>query len=256
MQNIDLSLCLNELCEVLGISKPPSIGWLKTKGRFDGVYNPGSHRIEISLSVSPEAVKTLIVHELCHAVLLRAGYRSTGHSSIFLATYHLMLVKAGLEGTDSMEGAAIVNWNKWTPWPHWYRHLINAQEIAGNLQSQDGFLEFSNAQTIARTVMDLRKYPKWIPLWIIYRWHEIIADTRGNWFAIWQMSRISFFIAIALILTPFIIVKKFGFILFGMSNIGLWVISKVFKLKSNVSGRKKYRVLSNLPSCLIKWPTL
>ena len=228
---IDLKHSLESLCAVLGIEKPPTIEWMdKTDSRFVGTYNAKRHRIEISKRIDPNCLDLILVHELCHCVLDRVGYRSAGHSAIFLATNNLMQVKAGIRQQELIEHTAIANWNKWTPWPIWYRHIIRAQELYEQMVKCDGFIESSSAQSLAKTIVNAESPRKWVPLWVAHRWYEIIADVRGNWFALWQLSRVSFFLSIGLICTPWQFLQKVGFVIFALTCICLGVVSKVFKL--------------------------
>lgn len=234
LPELDLQRKLLDLCEVLEIVRPPSIAWVNRKEiHADGVYCRNTHRISISSTVPDEAVAALIVHELCHSVLQHAGYRSVGHSAIFMATNRLLLLKAGLEDSESVEGIASRNWNKWTPWPYWYRHILEAQNICESLSSNEGLVESSNAQTIAHAAIELKSktYRKLTPKWVIYRWHEIIADTRGPWFALQDVCRLLFVISIPLILSPYPILKQMALASFGLCVVGLLLFSRKFKQK-------------------------
>lgn len=153
-----------------------------------------------------------------------------------MATYHLMLTKVGLEKAETIENTAAYNWNKWTPWPYWYRHILSAQEIYSSLPEQtEGFVELNSAKMIAESVINAHPYNKWIHPWLIHRWHEIIADTRGNWFALWVISKLSLFVSLALLFIPVPIFKIIAIVLFGCSAAGLWIIAKIFRLNSNAN---------------------
>src|SRR5450830_1641602 len=234
LPKLDLQRKLLDLCEVLEVARPPSITWGNRKEiHADGIYCRNTHRISISSSVLDEAVAALIVHELCHSVLQQAGYRSLGHSAVFMATNRLMLLKAGLEDSESIDGIASRNWNRWTPWPYWYRHILEAQEICEFLASKEGFVESSNVQTIAHAVIELKSktYRKFTPKWLVYRWHAIIADTRGPWFALQDVCRLLFVISILLILSPYEILRQTAIASFGLCVVGLLLFSIKFKQK-------------------------
>jgi hypothetical protein len=232
LPELDLQRKLLDLCEVLEIIRAPSIAWVNRKEiHADGVYCRNTHRISISSTVPDEAIAALIVHELCHAVLQQAGYRSAGHSAIFMATNRLMLLKAGLQDSESVEGIASRNWNKWTPWPYWYRHILEAQHICESLSSKEGFVESSNAQAIACSAIEMKAYKKSTPKWVVYRWHEIIADTRGPWFALQDVCRVLFLISVLLILSPYSVLRQMGLASFGLCVVGMLLFNRKFKQK-------------------------
>lgn len=234
LPELDLQRTMLDLCDVLEIVRPPSIAWANRKEiHADGLYCRNTHRISISSTVPVQAVAALIVHELCHSVLQQAGYKSVGHSAIFMATNRLMLLKTGLEDSESIEGIASRNWNRWTPWPYWYRHILEAQEMCESLSSDDGFIESSNVQAIAHKVIELksRSYRKFTPRWAVYRWHAIIADTRGPWFALQDVCRLLFIISILLMLSPYVILKQMGFASFGLCVVGVILFGRKFKQK-------------------------
>lgn len=231
---VDLDQTLIDLCNLLQIPRPPSIKWAKRDEIFaDGIYCRKTDQISISTSVPHEAIGPLIAHELCHAVLQRAGYRSVGHSAIFMATNQLLLLKAGLEGSETIEGIASRNWSRWTPWPYWYRHILEAQGIYSKLSSRERFVESSAAQTIAYAVLELKlgTYGKFTPKWAAFRWHEIIADTRGPWFALQDVCRALLALSFLMMLSPFLQLKKLAIVPFGLCVIGLLMLSRKFKDK-------------------------
>lgn len=233
-KSIDLGGVFHDLCTKLQIKNPPAISWFsEKKGKFVGTYENGPHRIEISRAIPLESLNIIIVHELCHAVLQKVGYASHGHSAIFMATNDLMLTKAGLGDKESIESVAVANWNTWAPWPHWYRHVVSAQEISAQLQTKEMFLELNDSQTIARAVIDARPHNRWIPARFIYNWHEIIGDTRGKWFAIAHCSQILFFVSMGTLFLPFNFTKIVGQVGVFVSCVGWWVVGKVFNLDRN-----------------------
>lgn len=232
--DINLPELLNSICGQLVIDRPPQIQWDDSgQSRFLGRYLPKLDTIYVTRGQAEAVVYEVIVHELAHAVLWRVGYRSAGHSWLFLALFDLLMRKCGNQ--DSLvEGCAVGNWNRFCPWPIWYRHVIKAQQVVNDVLSEPSRLQATSAIELARQLhLSVEQRPA---LSILVRvWHEVIADTRGHWFAIWHTSRVTFFLSFLLIATKVNLLVRTGMWMLGISIFGLWVVAKVFRLNESNS---------------------
>ena len=232
--NINLRELLSSVCTQLAIDQPPQIQWDDSgQTRFLGRYVPKLHTIYVARGQVEAVVYEIVVHELAHAVLWRVGYRSAGHSWLFLALFDLLMRKCGNQ-TSLVEGCAVGNWNRFCPWPIWYRHVLKAQQVVNDVLSDASRLQLTSATELAQQLhMGVEQRPVLSMLARI--WHEVIADTRGPWFAVWHASRVTFFLSFMLMATKINLLIYMGMWMFGASVGGLLVVGKVFRLTENQS---------------------
>ena len=232
--DIDLLELLNSICSQLLIDRPPRIQWDDSgQKRFLGRYVPKVHTIFVTRGQEDAVVYEVVLHELAHAVLWRVGYRSAGHSWLFLALFDLLMRKCGNE-KSLVEGCAVGNWNRFCPWPIWYRHVVKAQQVVNDVLADPPRLQAISAIELAQQLhAGVEQRPV---LSVLARvWHEVIADTRGHWFALWHTSRVTFFLSFVLMTTKVTLLTHMGMWMLGGSVAGLFVVGKVFRLTENQS---------------------
>jgi hypothetical protein len=233
---MDLEKSLASLCSKLGVINPPSIGWMdKDYGAALGVHWRICHRIEISRRITPETLDSILVHELCHCVLHRAGYNCSAHSWIFLTTFHLMLDKAGLSGAETVEYTAVANWNRWSRKSVRERHVSTTKRLYNSIHGIPNFLQNSNAHLIASKVISSHSY-KWMPPWVLHRWHEVSGDTRGAWLAVFHFAKplcIGSLMLLAVPSTPVRMVAVAVAVVTGTCGL---IASKVLKIGADTVG--------------------
>jgi len=230
--DINLLELLNLVCTRLAIDRPPRIQWDDSgQKRFLGRYVPKSHSIYVTRGQEEAVVYEIVVHELAHAVLWRVGYHSAGHSWLFLALFDLLMRKCGNQ-TSLVEGCAVGNWNRLCPWPIWYHHVVKAQQVVSDVLSDGSRLQSTSAIDLARQLhMGVEQRPV---LSVLARvWHEVIADTRGQWFVVWHASRVMFFLSFFLMATKIKLLTLMGIWMLGVGVCGLFVVRKVFRLNEN-----------------------
>lgn len=231
---VDLQLALDRICAAIGfVGQPPSIAWeVGANKKVSGRYKVKENLVLVSDHLDPAYVDEIIVHELCHALLYRVGYRCTSHSWVFLTVFDLLLRRAGvLVNGSSVEGCAVANWNRATPWPWWYKHVVKAQDCVREKLVDGGvWLSSASAEQVALAVVD-HSEQRLVFKWLSHRWHEVIADTRGNWFALLLVVRTMFFVSFLLIGSGYPVLVRCGVYLFCASFIGFWIVGTVFKLK-------------------------
>ncbi len=232
LADIDLPALYLSVCRTLGIDQPPKIQWDDSgQGRFVGRFVPKKNTIFINRGFTPEETGEILVHELTHAVLWQLGYRSVGHSWLFLALFELLMRKCGAQATF-IESCAALNWNKLCPWPFWYRHVIRAQQLVSEVSTGSNSLASMSATELARQLYaNAERRP--VISWAVHRWHDYISDTRGCWFVLRHLSIGLFFMSIALMKVGGAEWSQVSLGMFGCSVFGFFVISKVFKPTEN-----------------------
>lgn len=175
----------------LQIPKPPRIRWAKKKemGQFSGLYVPEDNEIKIRDDLQQEPIENIfptIVHELAHHLMFISGYRTSGHGWQFLAAYALLLKRLGTDDIQVIERCMVLNWPKWPRWHTWYKHLVKAQEVYLKVADHPDFQSYSAIQVADAVLAESRKvHPILRPLYsfLLHRYHSIIGDLRGHWFA-------------------------------------------------------------------------
>lgn len=193
----------DDIVTKLQIPKPPRIRWAKKKemGQFSGLYVPDAKEIRIRDDHQQEPIENIfptLVHELAHHLMFSSGYRTSGHGWQFLAAYALLLNRLGTDDILVIEHCMIRNWPKWPRWHTWYKHLVKAQEVYRKVVDYPDFQSYSAMQIADAVLAEGRKtHPILRPFYsfLLNRYHSIIGDIRGHWFAFRLLAIVCFICA-------------------------------------------------------------
>jgi hypothetical protein len=192
------------LCIVLGFTSNPRFRRLpevKLPKNTVGVFHRKTG-ISIDDRLDGDELARVLIHELAHYAMDKAGYHSIGQGGPFLATYQMLLNKEG-HSYDTMELCVHYNWPS----------FINIKKRQNHIEYARELIEKYIAVYPDWRCHDLIKTAKWvIQHWprfprnicgnfVLGMWHSLISDKRSVLLGCKWTSIIAFVASIVYMLT-------------------------------------------------------